>query len=128
MSTIHILVIHYMVLQHYIWLVFYDLLLMTIGWKMPCWTFNDHLSFATHLLQLKAFSHIMSGMITKSMMYKVVDLRICFNAYGLYELVVTNRLIKLLLTSRIVQQVFFCLSSSSFYFLLFLLFFFTLLL
>jgi hypothetical protein len=26
----HILVIHYMTLQHYIWFVFYDLLLMTM--------------------------------------------------------------------------------------------------
>jgi len=43
----------------YVTNVFYDLSNMTIGWKMACWTFNDYLSFATSLLRLRAFSHIM---------------------------------------------------------------------
>jgi hypothetical protein len=58
--------------QHYIWLVFYDLL-MTIGWKVSCQILNDCLSFATYPLQLKALSHIMSGMTTKSIIYGVID-------------------------------------------------------
>jgi hypothetical protein len=43
---------------------------------VPCRTFHDYFSFAIHLLQLKAFSHIMSNMITKSIIYGVIDLRI----------------------------------------------------
>jgi hypothetical protein len=39
----HILIIHYMILQHYIRFVFYNSSLMTIGWKISCWTFNDYL-------------------------------------------------------------------------------------
>jgi len=93
--------------QHYIWFVLYDLSLMTIGCKVPCRTFNDRLSFATHLLQLRAFNHIVYGMTTKSMIYKVLYLRISFNAYGLYYLIATKRFVKLLSTSRIVQHVFF---------------------
>jgi hypothetical protein len=40
---------------------------------MPCQTLNDYLSFATHLLQLKAFSHILSGMTSKSIIDGVID-------------------------------------------------------
>jgi hypothetical protein len=43
---------------------------------VQCRTFHDYFSFATHLLQLKAFSHIMSNMIRKSVIYEVIDLRI----------------------------------------------------
>ncbi len=46
---------------------------------MPRQTLNDYLSFATHPLQLKAFSHIMSDMTTKLVIYGVIDLRISFN-------------------------------------------------
>jgi hypothetical protein len=68
----HILVVHY------IWFVLYDLL-MTIGWKVPCQTLNDCLSFATHPLQLRAFSHTMSDMTTKLVIYRFIDLRISSN-------------------------------------------------
>jgi hypothetical protein len=37
-------------------------------------TLNDYFSFATHPLQLRAFSHIMSDMTTKSVIYRVIDL------------------------------------------------------
>jgi hypothetical protein len=47
--------------------------LMTIRWKMPRQTFNDCLSFVIHLLQLKAFSHIMYGMTTKLVIYGIID-------------------------------------------------------
>jgi hypothetical protein len=43
---------------------------------MPHQTLDDYLSFVTHPLQLKAFSHIMSDMITKSVIYGVIGLRI----------------------------------------------------
>jgi len=76
MFASHILVIHYMTHQHYIWVVFYDLLLMTIGWKMPHQTLNDYLSFASRSLQLRAFSHMMSYMIIKSIIHGVIGLRI----------------------------------------------------
>jgi hypothetical protein len=79
---------------------------------MPHRTFNDSLSFVTPLLQLKAFSHIMFGMTTKSMIYKVKDLIISFNVYGHYELVTTKRLVELLSMLKIARHVFFCLSSS----------------
>jgi hypothetical protein len=72
----HVLVIHYVTPQHYIWLVFYDLSLITIGWKVPCQTFNDFLSFDICLLQLKAFSHLMFDMTTKSIICEVINLRI----------------------------------------------------
>jgi hypothetical protein len=72
----HVLVIHYVTPQHYIWIVFYDLYLITIEWKVPCQTFNDFLSFDICLSQLKAFSHIMFDMTTKSNMYEVINLRI----------------------------------------------------
>ncbi len=75
----HILVVHYITPQYYIWLVFYNLGLMIMGWKVPCWTFNDYSSFAAHPLQLRAFSHIMSKMITKSVIYGIIDLRISSN-------------------------------------------------
>jgi hypothetical protein len=75
MSPNHILVIHDMTPQHYIWLIFYDLSLMIIGWKPSLLTFNDCLFFATHPLELKAFSHIMSSMTTKSFIYGLIDLR-----------------------------------------------------
>jgi len=42
-------------------------------------TFNDSLSFVIYLLQLKAFNHIMYDMITKLIIYIVIDLRISFN-------------------------------------------------
>jgi len=61
--------------QHYIWFVFYDLSLMTIGWKVPCQTLNDYLSFATHLLQLRASKSYMSSMTTKSITYGVINLK-----------------------------------------------------
>jgi hypothetical protein len=47
LASYFLLVIHYITPQQYIWLILYDLSLMTIGWKMPCQTFNDCLSFAT---------------------------------------------------------------------------------
>jgi hypothetical protein len=53
----HIFVIHFMTPKHYIWFFLYDL------------------SFATCLLQLKAFSHMMSNIITKSVIYGVIDLK-----------------------------------------------------
>jgi hypothetical protein len=40
---------------------------------MPRQTFNDCLSFVIHLLQLKAFSHIMYGMTTKLVIYGIID-------------------------------------------------------
>ncbi len=43
---------------------------------MPRQTLNDYLSFVTCPLQLWAFSHIMSSMTTKSIIYGVIDLRI----------------------------------------------------
>jgi len=43
---------------------------------MPHQTLNDYLSFVIHPLQLKAFSHIMSNMITKLVIYGVINLRI----------------------------------------------------
>jgi hypothetical protein len=75
----HILIIHYMTPHHYIWFVLYDLFLMTIGWKMSRQTLNDYLSFATRSLQLRAFSHIVSSMTTKLVIYGTIDLRISFN-------------------------------------------------
>jgi hypothetical protein len=41
-------------------------------------TLNDYLSFATRPLQLRAFSHIMSGMTTTLVIYGIIDLRIFF--------------------------------------------------
>jgi len=41
-----------------------------------CRTFYDCLSFVICLLQLKASSHIMFSMTTKSVIYGVIDLRI----------------------------------------------------
>ncbi len=49
------------------------------GMKVQCQTLNDYLSFATCQLQLKTFSHIMSGMTTKLVIYGVIDLRIVFS-------------------------------------------------
>ncbi len=46
---------------------------------MPHQTFNDYLSFATCLLQLKVYSHVMCDMTTKSIIYGVIDLRISSN-------------------------------------------------
>jgi len=69
-----LLIIHYMTSQQYIWLVFYDLSLMTIGWKMPYQTFNDYLSFATCPLQVHAFSCTIFDMTTKLFIYGVIDL------------------------------------------------------
>jgi hypothetical protein len=77
----HILVIHYMTLQHYIWFVFYDLLLMTMKRKMSRQTLNDYLSFATRLLQLRAFSHILFGMITKLVIYGIIYLKFSSSAH-----------------------------------------------
>jgi hypothetical protein len=37
-------------------------------------TLNDYLSSVIRLLKLKAFSHILSGMITKSIIYGIIDL------------------------------------------------------
>jgi hypothetical protein len=42
-------------------------------------TLNDYLSFAIRSLQLRAFSHTMSNMTTKSVIYGVIDLRISSN-------------------------------------------------
>jgi hypothetical protein len=81
----HILVIHYMTLQHYIWLVLCDLSLMTIRWKMPCQTFNDCLSFVTRPLQLRAFSHVMFMLTTKLVIYGiygVIDLKFSSSVSG----------------------------------------------
>ncbi len=72
----HVLVIHYVTPQHCIWFVFYDLYLITIGWKVPCQTFNDFLSFDICLLQLKAFIHIMFDTTTKSIICEIINLRI----------------------------------------------------
>jgi len=66
--------------RHYIWLVLYDLSLMTMRSKIPCQTLKDCLSFAIHPLQLRAFSHIMSDMTTKLLIYGVIDLRISSSA------------------------------------------------
>ncbi len=46
---------------------------------MPRQTLNDYLSFVIHPLQLRAFSHIISSMTTKSIIYGVIDLRISFS-------------------------------------------------
>lgn len=70
----HVLVIHYVTPQHYIRLVFYDMSLITIGWKVSCQTFNDFLSFDICLLQLNTFNHIMFDMITKSIICEVINL------------------------------------------------------
>ncbi len=44
-------------------------------------TLNEYLSFATHLLQLRAFSHIPFSI--KSIIYEVIDLRISSSALSL---------------------------------------------
>ncbi len=43
--------------------------------KVPCQTLNDCLSFITHPSQLRAFNHTMSGMISKLVIYRLIDLR-----------------------------------------------------
>jgi len=59
--------------------IIYDLSFMNMGWKVPRWTFNDSLSFVIYPLQLKAFSHVMSSMITISITYEIIDLKFSFN-------------------------------------------------
>jgi len=81
MSSNHIIVIQYMTPQYYISFILYDLSLMTVGWKVS-WTFNDCFSFATYLLQLKAFNHIMSIMIIKLIIHGVIDSRNFFSDTG----------------------------------------------
>jgi hypothetical protein len=78
MSANHILIVHYMTPQHYIWLFFY-LYLMIVGWKMPYQTFNNFLSFATCMLQLRTFNNIMFNITTKSIIYEIINLRISFS-------------------------------------------------
>jgi hypothetical protein len=48
---------------------------------------NDYLSFVICLLQLKAFSHIMSDMTTKSIIYGVIDLRISYSVLNYANIV-----------------------------------------
>jgi hypothetical protein len=43
---------------------------------VPHQILNNYLSFATCPLQLSAFSHILSRMTTKSIIYGIIDLRI----------------------------------------------------
>jgi len=42
---------------------------------VPHQTLNDYLSFVIHPLQVRAFNHIMSGIITKSIIYGIIDLK-----------------------------------------------------
>jgi hypothetical protein len=48
---------------------------------MSCQTLNDCLSFATHLLELTAFTHTMSNMTTKLVIYGLINLRISSSDY-----------------------------------------------
>jgi len=48
---------------------------------MPCQTLNDYLSFATHPLQLMTFTHTMSNMITKLVIYGFIDLKFSSSDY-----------------------------------------------
>ncbi len=56
--------------------IIYDLCFTNMEWKVPRQAFNDSLSFAIYPLQLKAFSHVMSRMITIWITYEIIDLRI----------------------------------------------------
>ncbi len=44
-----------------------------------CQTLDDYLSFVTRSLQLRVFNHIMSGIITKSIIYGVINLKFSFS-------------------------------------------------
>jgi hypothetical protein len=52
---------------------------MTIGWKVPCQTLNDYLSFVILPLQLRAFKSYMYGMTIESIIYRVIDLKFYSN-------------------------------------------------
>jgi hypothetical protein len=51
------------------------------------------LSFTTHPLQLKAFNHIMFGMITKSIIYEIIELRISSSNTNPHTLLVAQTII-----------------------------------
>ncbi len=48
---------------------------------MPRQTLNECLSFTTHPLQLRAFTHTMSNMTTKLVIYGFIDLKFYFSHY-----------------------------------------------